>query len=77
MRGRRQVAGVLCGCMFLAATCEVAEVEIPFGDPVVVVHGVVRPDLPSSSYGCQFVVLERSFTDKEPEANSLNHSMSY
>ena len=46
----------------LAAACDLAEVEIPLGDPVVVVHAVMRPDLPVSSYGRQFVVLERSFT---------------
>ena len=43
------------------AACDLAEVEIPLGEPVVVVHGVMRPDLPSGSYGCQFVMLERSF----------------
>jgi len=37
-------------------------VEIPLGDPVVVVHGVIRPDLPPPSYGSQFIVLELSFT---------------
>lgn len=50
-----------CGAVLVAA-CELAEVEIPLGDPVVVVHGVMRPDLPLGSYGSQFIILERSFT---------------
>ena len=37
--------------------CELSEVTIPTGDPTVVVHGVMRPDLSQ-----QFIVVERSFT---------------
>jgi hypothetical protein len=40
---------VLCGC-------DLNEVEIPQGEPVVVVQGVLRPDLDQ-----QYVILERSF----------------
>lgn len=52
---------VVASSAILATACNLAEVEIPLGDPVVVVHAVMRPDHPLSSYGCQFVVLESSF----------------
>lgn len=42
--------------------CDLNEVEIPNGDPVVVVQGVMRPDLPAQFDGRQFIVVERSFT---------------
>jgi hypothetical protein len=44
------------------AACDLSEVEVPFGDPIVVVHAVMRPDLPGQFFGQQFVVVERSFT---------------
>lgn len=44
------------------AACDLNEVEIPNGDPVVVVQGVMRPDLPGQFEGRQFIVVERSFT---------------
>jgi len=45
------------GFAALFAACDLSVVEIPEGEPVVVVHGVMRPDL---EY--QFVVVEQSFT---------------
>jgi hypothetical protein len=42
--------------------CDLSEVEIPNGEPVVVVQGVMRPDLPDQFDGRQFIVVERSFT---------------
>ncbi|NIS64178.1 MAG: hypothetical protein GTO05_03330 [Gemmatimonadales bacterium] len=45
-----------CGAL-LVAGCELKEVELPAGDPVVIVHAVMRPD-----FDQQFVVVERSFT---------------
>lgn len=47
----------LLGGALLVAGCELKEVELPAGDPVVIVHAVMRPDLDQ-----QFVVVERSFT---------------
>jgi hypothetical protein len=41
----------------VAAACDLTPAEIPLGDPVVVVHGVMRADR-----GHQFIVVERSFT---------------
>ena len=41
----------------IAAACDLKPVEIPLGDPVVVVHGVMRPD---REY--QFIVVEQSFS---------------
>lgn len=40
-----------------AASCRLSDVTIPQGDPIIVVHGVMRPDLDQ-----QFVIVERTFT---------------
>lgn len=42
--------------------CDLSEVEVPVGEPIVVVQGVMRPDLPGQFGGRQFIVVERSFT---------------
>ena len=42
--------------------CDLNEVVVPGGEPIVVVHGIVRPDLPEQFFGRQFIVVERSFT---------------
>ena len=42
--------------------CDLSEVEVPVGEPIVVVQGVMRPDLPEQFGGRQFIVVERSFT---------------
>ncbi|MFQ5549673.1 MAG: hypothetical protein ACE5FJ_00375 [Gemmatimonadales bacterium] len=49
----------------LVAGCELTEVTVPNGEPVVVVQAVVRPDLPT-----QTVFVERSFTG---QANIVNN----
>lgn len=41
--------------------CELAETTVPLGEPVVVVHAVMRPDLPDLMGGQQYVVVERTF----------------
>lgn len=49
--------------------CELQEVTIPGGDPVVIVHAVMRPDRPN-----QFVIVERSFdgiTDPTSETGAI------
>ena len=46
----------------LVSACTLAEVEIPLGETVVVVHAVMRPDQPQESYGRQFAVVEKSLT---------------
>lgn len=52
---------------FALAACELTEVSVPLGDPIIVVHAVMRPDLPSQMLGRQFVIVERTFTgDTEP-----------
>ncbi len=40
-----------------AGACDLEDVVIPEGQPLVVVHGVMRPDVPQ-----QYVILERTFT---------------
>ena len=45
------------GLLFVFAACDLTPVEIPLGDPMVVVHGVMRSD-----QSHQFIVVERSFT---------------
>jgi hypothetical protein len=40
--------------------CDLEEVTVPVGDPIVVVHAVMRPDAPARLGGLQFVVVERS-----------------
>ena len=44
------------------AGCDLKDVIVPEGDPVVIVHAVIRPDLPTEFEGRQFVVVERSLT---------------
>lgn len=47
--------------------CELTEVTVEFGEPVVIVQAIMRPDLPTAMLGRQFVVVERTFTgDTEP-----------
>jgi len=53
---RRAVAAAAALMVFVIGGCELEDVTIPGGDPVVIVHAVMRPDLPN-----QFVVVERSF----------------
>ncbi len=50
------LAAIAC----LACGCDLSEVEIPQGDPVVVVQAVMRPDRDP-----QFVVIEQSFIGDE------------
>ena len=56
---RRVVAAALANCVLAAAFlgCDLSEVEIPQGDPMVVVQAVIRPDRDP-----QFVVVEQTFT---------------
>lgn len=50
------------GLLFVFAACDLTPVEIPLGDPMVVVHGVMRSD-----QSHQFIVVERSFTGEVEE----------
>jgi hypothetical protein len=55
----------LIGAMLLglsASACDLSDTVVPVGDPVVVVHGVIRPDLPEEFHGRQYIVVERSLT---------------
>ena len=53
-------------CVLLLATglsaCDLSEVVVPVGEPVVVVHGVIRPDLPEEFRNRQYILVERSLT---------------
>ena len=49
------VTTVLCGC-------DLSETVVPVGDPVVVVHGIIRPDLPEEFRDRQYILVERSLT---------------
>jgi len=56
-------------CRLLAAllaiamvACDLTDTVVPVGEPVVVVHGVIRPDLPAEFVGRQYIVVERSLT---------------
>lgn len=53
---RWSAAAALC---FTA--CDLEEVTIPIGEPVLVVHAVMRPDLAPRFAGSQFIVVERTF----------------
>ena len=44
------------------SACDLSEVVVPVGEPVVVVHGVIRPDLPGEFHNRQYIVVERSLT---------------
>ncbi len=50
------------GLFFVFGACDLTPVEIPLGDPMVVVHGVMRSD-----QSHQFIVVERSFTGEVEE----------
>ena len=41
----------------ILSACDLSEVEVPVGEPIVVVQGVMRPDLPEQFGGRQFVVV--------------------
>jgi hypothetical protein len=43
-----------------ASGCDLTDTVVPVGEPVVVVHGVIRPDLPEEFHGRQYIVVERS-----------------
>jgi len=42
--------------------CDLSDTIVPVGEPVVVVHGVIRPDLPEEFHNRQYIVVERSLT---------------
>ena len=44
------------------SACDLSDTVVPVGEPVVVVHGVIRPDLPEEFFGRQYIVVERSLT---------------
>jgi hypothetical protein len=48
---------LVLGSLLAASACELPEVVIPEGDPIVVVHGIMRPDVDR-----QYIVVERTFT---------------
>ncbi len=52
----RQLA-FLAPLSVLAVACELQEITVPDGEPVIVVQAVLRPDLPD-----QFIIVERSLT---------------
>ena len=52
----RQLA-FLAPLSVLAVACELEEITVPDGEPVIVVQAVLRPDLPD-----QFIIVERSLT---------------
>lgn len=58
---------------FLAiGACNLDETTVPEGEVVLVVHSIMRPDLPASFNGRQFVVVERTFAgDIEPTIDSV------
>ena len=58
---------------FLASgACNLDETTVPEGEVVLVVHSIMRPDLPASFNGRQFVVVERTFAgDIEPTIDSV------
>ncbi len=58
----RNRAPLIAAPLMVLVACDLSEVEIPNGQPVVVVQAVMRPDLPEQFEGRQFVVVERSFT---------------
>lgn len=59
-RSRRVMAALLL--VIGINSCDLSDTVVPVGEPVVVVHGVLRPDLPGEFRGRQYIVVERSLT---------------
>ncbi len=56
----------------MLASCNLDETTVPEGEVVLVVHSVMRPDLPTSFNARQFVVVERTFAgDIAPTIDSV------
>jgi hypothetical protein len=63
------VTTALCGC-------DLSDTVVPVGEPVVVVHGVIRPDLPEEFRNRQFIVIERSLIGLlNPAAGTVTDSI--
>ena len=54
--------GVLFPTAVVLAACDLSDVVVNEGESIVVVHAVLRPDLPDQFYERQYVVVERSLT---------------
>ena len=67
----RSRIALLLGVLALGA-CNLEDTTIPEGEVVLVVHSVIRPDLPPNFNNRQFVVVERTFAgDIAPSIDSV------
>ncbi len=55
------VGVILCGIVSFTA-CDLDETIVSEGESIVVVHAVLRPDLPENFFRRQYVIVERSLT---------------
>jgi len=62
---RRDILLVLCLAAF-ATSCEFGEIEIPEGEPMVVVHAIIRPDKAR-----QWILVEQTLTGAASAADTL------
>ncbi len=52
----------LAAALLPLAACDLDEVTVPVGEEILVVHGIMRPDVPPRFSGFQFIAVERAFS---------------